>query len=212
LHHTKQSYDPLTLHEVLCKPAVEHKFYSGNHFCRIQDLQNGRCTNYHGRALACRLHGHDAVRLFESPDMEFCAKNPGNNKALTKESLRTMLEKLFALQQEYDNCYTEPYYILSLNLDAWLDFLFVPTITANRPELLQLKEWMDSLLNFPTPPGYRPHTTLAGKLNAVDRLFKLIETGNATAIKECLESLLYDFPSVGSYYLNEAQKMLAVVP
>jgi Fe-S-cluster containining protein len=194
----------------LKKPVLEHLNYPGNHHCRFQDTDSGRCKVYPGRAMACRLFGHEALRHFENADMEFCAKEPGNRFALSKDHLENIFETIQTIHHNCDLYYGEPYFLMSLHLDAWIDFYYAPNLVTNRPSLASLRHFLDTELHLP-PINHSGHTTLPGKLKTIDLLFHYINHGDKTQCLETLESLLNDFPSVGSYYHDEAKQILQML-
>jgi Fe-S-cluster containining protein len=154
---------PESMVKFLTEPLKEHSSYPGNHHCRFQDNDNGRCLVYHGRALACRLHGHEAMRYWETDDMEFCLKKPGNNTSLSQEELSKKLSNLTKINEQMGIIYQEPYYFYSLNLESWLDFYFQPHLSADRPKLNVIFKQLHQQIELPTPSHYRALTTLQGK-------------------------------------------------
>lgn len=196
----------------LKKPLVEHQIYTGNQYCRFQDLQNGRCQVYPGRAMACRLHGHEALRKFETEDMEFCAREPGNRHALGDKAFQDILAGVEAVNSDNNVFYCEPYFLFSLNLDCWLDFFMHPEYAENRPTLqplqLFLQRELPELFKLLQQNQFPPHTTLGGQLKTIDLMFDAISINRIDLVEERIHSLLYDFPSTGTYYLIEAKQIL----
>jgi Fe-S-cluster containining protein len=199
------------LRDYLTQSLVEHKFYAGNSWCRFQDTQTGRCQNYTGRALACRLHGHEALRVYATPEMEFCAKQPDHDRLLND----TGLDKLLGTIRDYNDktpaLYQSPYYLVSLNLESWIDFYYHPEWTSNRPVLQELSQFLLTALDLPLFEKHKPITTLAGKFAAIDRFYQAVHDGDGHKALEEISSIQHDFPSVGSYFLDEARQFEAEI-
>lgn len=195
-----------TLQQLLTMPAREHFQYSYNAFCRFQ-AEHGLCINYTGRALACRLHGHEALRAFASPEMEFCERHPAGYDTLQPEEAQKLVDQVQTVLQDAALIYQEPYYLISLNLECWIDFFYHPEWAQNRPTLHHTRRYLDDLLT--QMPSVTPthHTTLGGKLNLIDKLHQAIQENNGMVVQELLQSLQFDFPSCASYYVEEARHM-----
>lgn len=194
--------------EWLRKPSVEHDMYPGNNYCRMQNRSSGRCEVYPGRALACRLHGHEALRAHASDEQEFCNLKPGNRYALKADKFELMLGNVRDINAAYDLTYEAPYFFLSHHLDAWIDFWLHPEYVANRPQLEPYRRFLDTYLTSPSDSSKIPvHTTLEGQLRTIDRLFTAIEQGDGQKAWELVQSLEHDFPSTASYYLEESRSI-----
>ncbi len=199
------------LKEFILKPRIEHIKYVGNSHCRFQHMESGKCLIYPGRALACRLHGHDALRVFESKEMVFCDRNPDVYKELTDDRFEKVLTSISALADAAHVQYDDPYFMMSLNLECWIDFYYQPELSADRPQLKQMYDYLNNSLTLPLLERPPRHTTLGGTLNTVDRFFKALETGNALLMNSILDSLINDFPSTGSYFMDEARQYKKVI-
>jgi Fe-S-cluster containining protein len=189
----------------------EHLFYSGNAHCRFQDLESGRCQNYEHRAMACRLHGHEALRAYQTEDLEFCNKKPDHHKNLNTEGLDDRLQLIRDYNQELNIPYEEPWYFCSLNLESWLDFFYTSRLSEQRPVLRQIFNFLYNHLDLPSMEGRYQLTTLEGQLNTIETLYMAIEQGEGVLALDCLDSILNDFPSTGSYYLDEGHQMKAIL-
>jgi Fe-S-cluster containining protein len=196
---------------LLSAPTREHLAYPGNHHCRFQDSSSGRCINYEGRGLACRLHGHEVLRQFHIPDMEYCARLPAPDRPFPKEEVEGMIDAIQQVRESFGCDYSAPYFLTALNLECWLDLYFHLELTRERPTLAPLGEMLRREVLLPQPAILRDWTTLRGKLNAIDRLTELLDAGDALAIEAQLLSLLNDYPSVGSLFLAEGNEMLKFV-
>lgn len=205
MHYAHQHFGE-KLAEILAQPSREHLLFADNAFCRFQ-LSNGMCGNYEGRALACRLHGHEAMREFASAGTEFCMKKPGGNHAMQSAKVESAIENIREALSLAGISYSTPYFLLSLNLECWLDFAYHPEWVANRPSLESTREYLDRYLDLPILSPAPLHTTLSGKLNAIDRLFEVIENGTSDEFSHIIHELLNDYPSCGSYYLEEAKAL-----
>jgi len=209
----QEMYTPEECLEWIQKPAIEHDMYPGNNYCRMQNRTTGRCEVYPGRALACRLHGHEALRLHASDEQEFCNLKPGNRHALKEDKFELMLGDVRDINAAFDLTYESPYFFLSHHLDAWIDFWLHPEYAAQRPQLQPYRKFLDTFLIIPEDAKNIPvHTTLEGQLRTIDKLFVAIEDGDAQQAWNLLQSLEHDFPSTASYYLEESRsiaKMLA---
>jgi len=194
--------------EWLKKPSVEHDMYPGNNYCRMQNRTTGRCEVYPGRALACRLHGHEALRAHASDEQEFCNLKPGNRYALKENKFEIMLGDVRNINADYDLSYESPYFFLSHHLDAWIDFWLHPEYATNRPQLASYRKFLDEFLDIPTYSAEIPvHTTLEGQLRTIDKLFAAIEQGDGEKAWQLVQSLEHDFPSTASYYLEESRSI-----
>lgn len=189
----------------------EHLFYAGNAHCRFQHLENGRCQNYEHRAMACRLHGHEALRAYQTDDLEFCDKKPDHEKNLKKEGLDQRLQLIRDYNEKLQIPYSEPWYFCSLNLESWLDFYYTPRLSENRPELLHIYQLLRDNLQLPEIVGRIQLTTLEGQLNTIETLYMAIEKGEGSLALDCLNSLIEHYPSTGSYYLDEARQMKEIL-
>ncbi|HSQ41066.1 MAG TPA: YkgJ family cysteine cluster protein [Fibrobacteraceae bacterium] len=206
MHWARQHFTETRLIEILRSPSREHLEFADNVFCRFQG-NNGLCTNYEGRALACRLHGHEAMRAFATSDSEFCHRNPPGNTAMLSEQVEPLLENIRQTLVLAGISYEPPYFLLSLNLESWIDLAYHSEWAEHRPTLAPTSQYLSSWLELP-PMRFRPcHTTLEGKLKAIDRLFDAIETGIFPSVGEILREIREDFPSCGSYYLEESKAM-----
>ncbi len=211
MHWAKQNYSKDVLQTLLTQTSREHFRYADNAFCRFQD-SHGLCTNYHGRALACRLHGHEAMREFASPGTEFCHRNPAGNHDLSPQVVTQLVEKIRTANELADIPFETPYFLWSLNLEAWLDFAYHPELSQHRPSLQPLWMYFKENLKIPLLPApILSHTTLAGKLNCIDKLYSTLEDGNSTIAMDLLRQLQEDFPSCGSYYIEEASQMMEML-
>lgn len=191
---------------ILSQPSREHLLYADNAFCRFQ-AQGGMCANYEGRALACRLHGHEAMRNFAAAGTEFCARSPAGNHAMPPQQVEHAIESIREVLALADIPYTSPYFLLSLNLECWLDFAYHAEWCDGRPSLLPTRTYLDRYLELPPLSPAPQHTTLHGKLKAIDKLFAAIESGDAEEFATHIRELQTDFPSCGSYYLEEAKAL-----
>ena len=192
----------------ICQPMVEHNIYQGNSHCRFQNMESGRCQVYKGRAMACRLHGHEALRLYETDDLVFCDKQPDIHRNLKDKGFEEILSGIRDTCMATGFVYDAPYYLLSMNLECWLDFYFIPGISQGRPQLESNLRFIQTHLELEKPEGYYSHTTLEGKINTIDRFFTVLSIQDAdpnTAFK-LVKSLLNDFPTAGSYFLQEASQ------
>ncbi|MGL1903542.1 MAG: YkgJ family cysteine cluster protein [Fibrobacterales bacterium] len=209
--HGKELFGEEGLRNYILKPRIEHTIYVGNSHCRFQNMDHGRCEIYPGRALACRLHGHDALRVFESKEMVFCDRNPDVHKNLTNNKLEGMLTVIRELADKANIDYSEPYFMMSLNLEGWIDFYYQPELSERRPQLLNMYQFMRENLELPVLDKAPKHTTLAGKLKTIDTFFTALNGGDATLLVSLLNSLISDFPSSGSYFIDEAKQYKKVI-
>lgn len=211
MHWAMENYSPALLQEMLLAPSREHFQYADNAFCRFQDA-SGLCTNYQGRALACRLHGHEAMRAFAESGTEFCTRNPAGNHALQPSTVSTLVDKIRQANVQANIPYEAPYYLMSLNLECWLDLAYHPELLDKRPELDPLRIYLQNHLRKPELPSPVPsHTALAGKLNTIDRLYLAIANEDRFQAIQLLESLKNDFPSCASYYVEEAIELMSML-
>lgn len=195
------------LSKFLFAPVQEHLFYSGNAHCRYQDRETGRCQNYQHRAMACRLHGHEALRAYQREELEFCDKKPDHFLKLKKDGLDERLELIRLYNEQLQIPYGEPWYFCSLNLESWLDFYYSPRLSENRPELKHIYDTLHEMVQLPGQDQRPMLTTLEGHLNTVETLYMAIEQGDGDLVLNCLNSIIQDFPSTGSYYMDEAQQL-----
>jgi Fe-S-cluster containining protein len=191
--------------EYLMAPSREHKFWEGNHYCRFQNEENGRCEVYPGRALACRLHGHEALRAFEDPDMVFCDKNPDKTQALKQDHLNGHLSTMRDVLDSLPIKYEAPWFLASMNLDCWLDFYFEKNISDGRLELEALHDFILKRLELPAV-SFKLTTTLKGKINHIEKAYYFIQEEKFDQALKCFIELESDFPSTGSYFLEEAKQ------
>lgn len=191
-------------------PPREHLAYPANAHCRFQ-MENGLCGIYPVRALSCRLHGHDALRTDAPPEMEFCELKPTGYQSLQPATLHGMITAIQSLNTDSGLFYVEPYFMINLNLECWLDFFIHPEYSAARPSLTPLREYLDSHLG--TIPGLqsKTRTTLGAKLSEIDRLFDSIQRGMLDSILQHLQSLQFDYPSCSSYWVAEARHFSAIL-
>lgn len=211
MHWANKNYSQDVLQALLTQTSREHFRYADNAFCRFQD-PHGLCTNYHGRALACRLHGHEAMREFASPGTEFCHRNPAGNHDLSPQIVTKLVENIRTANEIAEIPFEAPYFLWSLNLEGWLDFAYHPELSRNRPALQPLWAYLTDHLELPSLPApIASHTTIAGKLNCIDKLYMALDESNAPAAMEFLRQLQEDFPSCGSYYIEEASQMLEML-
>jgi hypothetical protein len=206
MHWARINFGLETLTSILESPGREHFLYADNAFCRFQD-PSGLCTSYQGRALACRLHGHEAMRSFASAGTEFCNRGPAGNHAMPPEQVEPLVENIRKALELAEISYAPPYFMLSLNLECWLDFAYHPELCKNRPTLQATFQYLDQYLELPVLKPVPTHTTLGGKLNSIDRLFAVIESENGDAVNEILRELKEDYPSCASFYQEEAAAM-----
>lgn len=183
--------------------SLEHKHWHGNSYCRFQDQNDGRCIVYPGRAMACRLHGHNALKKFATKDSVFCEYEPDQDQALTLELLEELLDPVRGGVNEIGSPSEAPFYFVSLNLESWLDFYFHPEYAKDRPQLekcwMDLRRWIkiDKCSDL-------KRTTLDGKLNTIEHAFQNLIDGELEKAKSLFQSLQSDFPSVGTYFVAEA--------
>jgi hypothetical protein len=206
MHWARENFGLEKLTEILMQPSREHFLYADNAFCRFQD-PGGLCTSYQGRAIACRLHGHEAMRAFASEGTEFCTRNPSGNTAMTSEQVEPLIENIRKALSLSGIPYSSPYFLISLNLECWLDFAYHPEWSKDRPALLPTRQYLDQFIELPKLPQHRCNTTLEGKLNTIDKLFAAIEKEDSARIEALLQELHDDFPSCGSYFLEELAAM-----
>lgn len=190
--------------DMLNRPSVEHEHWHGNSYCRFQDRTTGYCLVYSNRALACRLHGHDALKAYETPESVFCDLNPDVNHELDMPLLEKLLLPVQTEVGIFGSPYEAPFYFVSMNLECWLDFYFHPELAAGRPQLE--KTWMDlrRIIKIDNVSGL-VRTTLGGKLNLIEKAFQAVLEENFSEAILSFQSLQTDFPSVGTYFLEEAK-------
>lgn len=210
MQNAQQTRSTTALEQIISVPLRVHPHYEGNAFCRFQ-LATGPCDNYQGRALACRLFGHEVLREYAVPNMEFCTRNPPGNRNLQAPTVDAMLAEIRQLMAAENLEYSAPFFMESLSLECWLDFYFNPELCANRPSLTSLRNYLDAQLQIPRPPAYPIHTNLAQKMVQIEVLHQQIAAENGSAVLEILHSLLNDYPTCGSYYLSEAQQILDII-
>ncbi len=198
----QEQFTPTAFENFLKQPAREHRWWEGNHYCRFQNQQSGRCEVYLGRALACRLHGHEALRSYENPDMVFCDKNPDPHKNLDEPQLEKHLEIMRRILDALPLRYEAPWFISSMNLDCWLDFYFTQSLSEGRIELEALWQFLHQELAI-EGIVLTPTTTLKGKLNTIEKFWLTVQEESWEQSKALLHSLENDFPSTGSYFLEE---------
>ena len=211
MQEAQRLYSNEELIEFIKEPFIEHKIFAGNQHCRFQDMKTGRCQIYLGRAAACRLHGHKILKDFGDENLEMCPRNPGNQEALTKEHFQSFINVINKLNNDFKIYYKEPYFFYSLNLDSWIDFYLNPEIASERPALEIDSTFLSENLTFKVEQKHSQLTTLSGKLNTIEQMFYAIHDKDYDLALIKSESLLYDFPSVGSYYLVEAKQMIDIL-
>jgi len=194
----------------LSAPPREHLIYTANAHCRFQ-LENGRCGIYPVRALSCRLHGHDALRIDAPQEMEFCELKPTGYQDLQPVVLHEMITAIQTLNSDSSLWYVEPYFLVSLNLECWLDFFQHPEYSEARPSLAPLRLYLDNHLATVPSMQCKTRTTLGAKLNEIDRLYESIEKGMLDSIVQHLQSLQFDYPSCSSYWVAEARHFSAIL-
>lgn len=189
--------------QLLNTPSLEHLHWHGNSYCRFQSRESGYCLVYPGRALACRLHGHDALKNYATPDSVFCDYNPDKEQKLNTDLLERLLEPVRTGIDTIGAPNEAPFYFVSLNLESWLDFYFHPELAKDRPQLE--KCWMDLRSQIRIDKCSEiMRTTLDGKLNTIEKAFaSFIEKDYQTALAH-FQALQSDFPSVGTYFVTEA--------
>lgn len=198
------------LDEILCADIRFHANYKGNTYCRFQ-LVAGPCNNYRGRALACRLFGHEVLREYSIPDMEFCTRNPPGNTTLKSPVVDQMLQRIREILSVEKLNYEAPFFLQSLNLESWLDFYFQPEIALKHPALQNLRNYLDRNLQIAKPQNMPEHTQIAQKLAQIERLHEMIAAEEAETVLDILENLLHDFPTCGSYYIDEAKQIKDII-
>jgi len=206
MHWAHVNYGEEKLTKILQAPSREHFHFADNAFCRFQG-ETGLCTSYQGRAMACRLHGHEAMRAFASSGTEFCDRGPAGNHALTAEQVDPLVENIRQAIALTGITYAPPYFLLSLNLECWLDFVYHPEWSVHRPTLHSTLQFLQAHIILPVLNPIPTHTTLAGKLNTIDRLFRAIEASEHELAYSLLQELQHDYPSCASYYVEEALAM-----
>ena len=210
MNHGEQDLKPEEFKNFLSLPLQEHLFYTGNAHCRFQDKKNGRCQNYNGRAASCRIHGHNAMKHFKVANMEYCDIGQDPSGELKPQGLQVIFDEIAKINHASAESYVEPYYLMSLNLEGWIDFYYQTEISTNRPQLLRIHNILVENLNLPKLK-LNPHTTLAGKLNTIDNMYEAFADGDALLVQELLQSTKVNFPSVGSYFQEEASYLLDMV-
>lgn len=186
-------------------PGREHFTYAGNAHCRWQ-LAGGLCGNYVHRALSCRLHGHDALRALASDNTESCDLHPAGYLALSTNLLGKLLAEVTQINEDAGLPYGEPYYMQSLNLECWLDFMQHPSYCQDRESLQPLRTYLDRYLgHLPWPKPIPTHTTLNAKLGEIDKLYMAIAQGDGASVLRHLDSLENDYPSCATFWVTEAR-------
>lgn len=186
-------------------PSREHFSYAGNAHCRWQ-LTGGLCGNYFHRALSCRLHGHDALRALASDNTESCDLHPAGYLALSTNLLSKILAEVTQLNDDAGLPYSEPYFMQSLNLECWLDFMGHPSYSQGRESLQPLRAYLDRYLGqLPWPGQIHAHTTLSAKLGEIDKLYTAIAQGDGASVLRHLDSLESDYPSCATFWVTEAR-------
>lgn len=186
-------------------PGREHFAYAGNAHCRWQ-LAGGLCGNYVHRALSCRLHGHDALRVLASDNTESCDLRPAGYLVMPTSALSQILDAITQINDDAGLPYAEPYYMQSLNLECWLDFMQHPAYSLNRETLQSLRAYLDRYLGqLPWPTQIHAHTTLGAKLDEIDRLYTAISQGDGANVLRHLDSLENDYPSCATFWVTEAR-------
>jgi Fe-S-cluster containining protein len=200
----QKEFSLLRFTEFLEQDIREHPVHLGNAHCRFQHKENGNCQVYPGRGMACRLHGHEALRAFETEEMVFCDKKPDHDLKLNHKTLEDKLETLRELNGEFGLAFEAPYYLVSLNIESWIDLVYLPEINTNRPDLLQLKNTIINHCELPTIPNKRALTTLSGHLNQIDKVYKALNSQDWKTALLTLKSTHLDYPSTGSFFLEES--------
>lgn len=204
MQYLQDHWDEKDWVQILSSPSIEHAHWHGNSYCRFQDRDSGFCIVYPGRAMACRLHGHKALHAYETPESVFCEYEPDQERKLNLELLEQLVDPVREAVPVFGAPYEAPFYFVSLNLECWLDFYFHPEIAKDRPQLEQC--WLDLRKHIRIEcVSTLIRTTLAGKLNTIEKAFQAMIDGNLQVAHDLFGSLQTDFPSVGTYFITEAQ-------
>jgi len=147
------------------------------------------------------------MREFSNSGTEFCDKNPSGNHAMQSSQVEPLVENIRQSLSLAGIAYECPYYLLSLNLECWLDFAYHPEWSEGRQSLQITRKYLDQFLELPVLTRIPQHTTLNAKLNAIDRLFSAIESEDCSLVTSILSELQNDYPSCGTYFDDEAKAM-----
>jgi hypothetical protein len=150
------------------------------------------------------------MKHFKVANMEYCDKGQDPSGELKPQGLQVIFDEIAKINHASSESYVEPYYLMSLNLEGWIDFYYQTEISTNRPQLLRIHNILVENLNLPKLK-LNPHTTLAGKLNTIDKMYEAFADGDALLVQELLQSTKVNFPSVGSYFQEEASYLLDMV-
>ncbi|MBF0429945.1 MAG: hypothetical protein HQK83_01595 [Fibrobacteria bacterium] len=184
----------------LTKRTLPNTQFEGNLHCRFQG-DNGFCTIHLGRGMACRLHGLPVIEELGVTNMENCTiMEQGLLPKVHVERVNGWLNKLLKLNQEIIPEYSEDFFhIVGLNIECWLDILFIDDITQDT--LSQYQQVLRGSIPYKSYDFlYSPHSEIKEKIDTITLLKLCIDLGDKTGVEASLKKLKTGYPTTGSYF------------
>lgn len=210
--HVAERMPPGSLDAFLLKPAENHPGYEGNLRCRSQDPISRRCLVHEGRTMACRLFGHGVIDTLKISGLENCRKmDPGTVKSVAADKLTEWLSRLTGINRSLvPSYYTEPYWIMGLNLECWLAVYFDPLLDDGAWGVM--KRLLRANLDFSRfEARFQDRTGLKDKADRIMLLYELIRSGVRDRSLPLIKDIRESYPLTGTYYLEELGRLEKLV-
>ncbi len=187
-------------------PMEPHPKFEGNFYCRFQSSE-GLCVVHSHRALACRMHGLPVIDQLGVNNMENCTIMekqflPNVSRSTAGEWLSLLVETNKEILTEYGENF---YHLIGLNVECWLDILFVDDLANDLLVSLQ-NVLRGSFENFRTI-NYQKKTEIIEKINTISLLEMVIQTGEKESVLSLLNKIESEYASTGGYFQDDCQWM-----
>jgi len=206
MQYCVRNFNADQLREKIAAPPRMHKEHEGNLRCMF--LEKGQCRVHPGRTGACRLFGVPATGRMGIPDMVTCKNDISVVRGRSDETfIRDWIDRLVKLNGGLYAFNTGPYFINSFNIECWLDIYFDPMFSFD--VFADLKSIMGEYIDLSEyGRGYLPKTGLKEKVDKISILNAMATMAEPVMVRELLVSIRDDYPFTGTYFLEEAKKLL----
>ena len=205
-----KNYPKHIVQKYVLTPLEIHPDYEGNLRCIF--LKNDKCAIHYARTGACRLFGVPSLHNFEINNLEECKNGititSGNGDSAF---IKSWLDELVKLNESLYDFSQEPYFIRGFTIQCWLDIYFDDSLDFD--VFHEIKEVMYRHIDLSyCNKSYALQTQLRDKFDKIAILSSLLYTScDIELVKKTVNSIKNDYPTTGTYFLEEATAYLSAI-
>jgi len=209
MHHMQNVVPQPIIEEFIFASPHVNTVHEGNIDCSL--LRQSKCTVHPWRSGACRLFGIPSLDELGVSNLVSCFNNISvTSGQYDKPFIMQWLDSLVLLNKSLYSFGKEPYFIYGFNLECWLDIYFDELIADE--VFCQIRNIMKQHFDLSAfAPRYAPKTGLKDKIDKINILTMLIDTGDKDSIRDLCISIRDDYPLTGTYFTKEAETFLTAL-